>query len=81
MDTYFDHTNVILPSPVFKVGDKDSIPCVVSVDVSKSEIEVCKIKFPLRVVDGKVETDRMKFSAIHPIYAGAPLPCMFLCFP
>lgn len=79
MDTFFDHKNVLPSCLVFEVGSKNKIDRVMNVDVSTSEIEVCSD--PICVIDGEVVTEKRKFSAIYPIYAGIPFPCMFLCFP
>ena len=76
---FFDHKNTMRNCSVYCVGDESPIENVLSVDTSTKEVTFCDK--PIKVDGNKVLTHELKFTAIAPVYAGSPFPCMFLCFP
>lgn len=75
---FFNHKNVLPNCSIFRVGQVAPIGYVLTVDTDTAQIKVTPR--PFRVEGGEVVTEIKQFSAIHPIYAGIPFPCMFLCF-
>lgn len=76
---FFDHRNTMWNCSVYRVGDEFPIKNVLSVDASTKEVTFCDN--PIQLDVDKILTHNLKFTAIAPVYAGSPFPCMFLCFP
>lgn len=66
-------------STVFDVNTKEQLQQVMLVDTEAGEVE-CAFK-PIRVNHlGEVDTFKVKFRTISPIFGGGIQPCLFHCY-
>jgi hypothetical protein len=65
---------------VHDVEGRKRIEHVMEVDTEKGEVEVAL--WPLRLTPGgdRVETEKLRFRSIAPIYAGSHTPQLFHCY-
>lgn len=81
MTTHYTVSDVAFGTTVFNVDTKERIDHVLSVDTHTGELEICCQPTRLHPADdSRVETCSLKFRAIHPIFSGGRLPCMFHCY-
>ena len=71
--------NVTVPCRVYDVDTVQEIRRVAEVNAKAGWIKVSKL--PLRVnAHGQIESERIRFGSIHPIFGGAHSPVMFHCY-
>ena len=64
---------------VTDVDRKEKLLQVMMVDTERGEVE-CAFK-PIRVNHlGEVDTFKVRFRTISPIFGGSPYPCLFHCY-
>ena len=63
---------------VYDIDTKQELKYVASVDTVAMEL-VC-YEFPLRCEGERMASFTIKYRAIHPIYGGGFLPCLFHCY-
>lgn len=79
MPHFFSHLNVSRDCEVHDVDTKERIERVLSVNTKAGWILVAE--HPVRPnAHGHVQSRRIRYRAIHPIYGGEPMPCLFHCY-
>jgi hypothetical protein len=73
----YDHRNT-LNATVFDVDRQIKLKMISTIDTENSL--VYQYPEPLEVKDEKLVLHILKYRSIYPIFGGAPVPQMFLCF-
>ena len=76
--TMFTPGNVMPKTSVYDAETGQQFKTVSLVNTDANEI-VC-FDQPLRVVGEEVATYTVRYEAIHAIYGGYPVPCLFICY-
>ena len=77
--TYFNASNVEQRTKVYDVDTKEEIKQVVHIETDTGYLEYHPM--PLSVINNEyVLTKSMRYRAIHAIYGGGKVPCLFHCY-
>jgi len=67
-----------LGASVYDVDTRQKLAQVMSVDIDAGEV-VCAHD-PIRLVGDEVDTFKVKYRSVYPIYGGKPWPQLFHCY-
>lgn len=65
---------------VYDVDTKEELKHVASIDTETGEVTIFPLPVRLNADRTEVETYKVRYRTISPIFGGYPVPCLFHCY-